>query len=245
MGRYLDSVALGILGGVIAWALAHALFRPRIRCSLQIIKSPAPSFRCGSSYRVKVKNVSFTRSLVDLKIVARVYMVHRPDREASVGRSLRLATSPADLFILRARDHIGLTVDPGGMSDSAVDRLREWGYCDVALPGRSLEDLLALPDAYFSLMLQSTDSWSGITRFTETPRIRLTDDPITQNPFVRRRARTDRSVIVVRKFVRKARARLARAWWVARSNPELCIDTQLKALPDGVSVETGSAEPDS
>ncbi len=234
MWNVLGGLALGLLGGVIAWALAQVVLRPRVRCSLQISKSRSPSFASGFRYHAKIKNASFFRAIADLRIQGRVYFRHSY-QGGSTGRSLRLGTSPADLAFLPPRGHVLVSIDPAALDAVSVERLRDWGYGVADRSDRSLEDLMSLPRAYFSVQIQGNDGWSGRAYFKETPRLRLADGVVVDAGFVMRQTRLDKFVLRLERRRREASTTLLRRRLVLRSNPELATkvnDPQSKQSSD-------------
>jgi hypothetical protein len=216
-------LGLGLLGGIVAWALAQALLRPRIRCSLHISKQRSRSDACGYTYRVKIKNASFFRSLADMELQARVYMWHSYGNGTRTGRSLRLGTWPPDVFRIRPREHIVMRVDPATLNSESIERLRAWRYDVARRADRTLEDLLRLPDAYFSVQIRGSDGWSGATHFKETPRLRLADGVIVESGFTVRRNWLDRHIHKLNQRRSEASNMLERHAVLRRSHPELRI----------------------
>lgn len=229
MDGLLEGLGLGLLGGMVAWAAAQALLRPRIRCSLHISKQPNPSAPCGYAYRVKIKNASFLRSLADVRLQARVYLRHRNESGSTTGRNLRLGTWPSDVFRILPREHVILRIDPAALSSESNDRLRSWGYDIAERADRSLEDYLRLPDAYFSVQMRGTDGWSGAAHFKETPRLRLGDRPILEARFVARRNWVDRVVHRLNQHRSEASNKLERHALLRRSHPELRVRAEAEA----------------
>jgi hypothetical protein len=170
---------------------------------------------------VKIKNASYFRAVAGAELRARVHVKHPFDNGSTIGRNLRLGTSPQDVFLLRPREHVLVSIDPGTLSEESVTRLRVWGYDAAAEPSRTLEELLGLPNAYFSVQIRSTDGWTGTEHYQETPRLRLASDPITTAGFEVTKTRLDQWYGEAHRRRAESSTHLARLRMLHARHPEL------------------------
>lgn len=191
MSSAVAGVALGLVGGVVAWAVVQTFLTPRLRWSHVVLRRPDPTEASGWRYEVKMKNASFFRSVCGLNVRPRVYFVHSaPDR--TIGRSIRLRVEPSDAHRVRPRGHLVLRVYVDAVNRGTLGRLREWGYDRAAAPDRTLEELLELPRSYFSLQTVATDSWSSSTHYLESAL--YLGNQVDDGEFWPRKSRLDRAV---------------------------------------------------
>jgi hypothetical protein len=171
----------------------------------------------GVTYRVKVKNASRFRNVVDLRVRARVHYRHTYSRTGTtVTRTVYLGTSPEQVHVLAPRANQIVRIDPGRISDRGRALLRSSGYQAASVD--SLETLLTLlPEAFLSLHVVANDGWSGSTRFTESPHYRM--DALEDAAFVVDRSDLDKRIRAFNRW----RQRLGQRWLLraARGHPEL------------------------
>jgi hypothetical protein len=222
------AVGVGLLGGAVGWLLAQLLVSPRLRWSTFVIRNPDEEMPSGYSYQLKFKNASWFRSAVGFEFRPRIHFKHsnvddRGRERSSISKSLRMDVTPADAHRVRARGNLILTFWPHEVDDNTLDRLRKWGYSDEVLERtRSLEDLMRLPEAFFSVQVVVTDSWSGVAHYLESPHYTLgSGATIRPGSYVATRGDIE---YPVRKF-QKARSAVRQRWQVSRIhtrlNPEL------------------------
>lgn len=227
MGGNLVEVFLGLATAMVGWTLAQLLLTPRLKWSTFVSKRPDGTKRSNYSYRVKLKNASWFRSIAALELHARVYAANLDPARPRTSVSVRFATFPGDVKRLSPRAHTLVYLDVEEVSERTEIRLAEWGHERAAAPDRSLEDLLAMSaDAFCSVQVLANDGWTGALHYRESPRYLHGDghSDISDSPFVTHRQAVDRLYAKARGVSRNVRREWDHSAWVRRSNPELQAD---------------------
>ena len=229
-------ISLGLLGGVLAWGLAQILFRPRLRAAVYVSRQRDESQPSGFVYRWKVKNASYFRSMTDVRMTPVLlfrYVV--PESGGKRWQRIVLHNELPHVPTIRPREHVIAQVLTGRLPAETANSLAGLGFPSAAAEGRSLEDLLRLPDAYLVLRVLANDGWTGGQYSLESAR--LSDGDVGAEPFTLRRTRTDRWVAALT----ARRTRLLNRWHrsnlVHRMNPELSRLASAKSSSSGARSE--------
>lgn len=235
-------ISLGLLGGVLAWGLAQILFRPRLRAAVYVSKQRDEAQPSGYVYRWKIKNASYFRSMTDVRMTP-VLLFRYVVGESGGKRWERIVlhNELSHVPTIRPREHVIARVLTGRLRAETANSLAGLGFRSAAAEGRSLEDLLSLPDAYLVLRVLANDGWTGGQYSLESAR--LSHGDVGADPFTLRRTRTD--LLVAALTARRTRLvnRWQRSSLVHRMNPELSRRASEITCLSGVgSEETGTQD---
>jgi hypothetical protein len=232
-------VLVNLAAAIVGWTLAQGLLVPRLRWSGRISKRALPDG--GLDYRVKLKNVSWFRSVADLQLQATVWAVGVDPARPTTWVGIRVGTAPHNQKVLKPRRNSLVSLVASDVDDRMTGRLQTWGHETAAQQDRTLEQLLAVGrDTHVYVQVLGNDGWTGGTHYRESPRYTL--DDITTQTFRTERNKLDRFLFPTRK-ARRCRLLIARSL-VDALNPELKLVESAEERPvDGAPISTSSGKP--
>lgn len=168
----LIGILVGLAASMIAWIASRIFVSPRLGWSLGISKTRNSASRSGYTYRVKVKNLSWTRSILDLRIKGVVLIPALRNGERNGYKRIRVSVS------IREIDYFGPNASRTGflkveaLSARTREVLKAEGLDGLAMnPEPTVEDVLRSRDgARLVFTAVGSDGWSGRARGHVSPR---------------------------------------------------------------------------
>jgi len=168
---FLVGILVGLVASAITWIVSRVLLVPRLGWSDGISKRANAGSPSGYMYRIKIKNLSWTRSALDLRIRAVVIIPSLRDSAQTglIRIPLDITTRQIDLFAPGA-SRIGI-LDVDELSGRTRQVLRDQGLLGVAEKERpTLDELLECREGSRLVVTAiATDSWTGRTHSQASP----------------------------------------------------------------------------
>ena len=187
-----SSILLGLVGSLVGWSISQVLFGPLLAMSSKISQQSSGADPGPPRFRVRLMNTSHLRSVIDVRIEARLRLYGLDHDRPGEALILHPGTSADSEMRIRPRTAISITIDTDQLSDFARSRLRELGKqelverCDAGTLtltellevrpatcvelGCTTKHELAQTRATLHLVTISSDAWSGAQRVRVSPK---------------------------------------------------------------------------
>jgi hypothetical protein len=195
-------VGIGLVAAVVAWIFTRSLFAPRLAWSQGISRQNSDSEESASTYRIKLRNFGWLRSILELRLRA-VVIIPVPQPVAVIRIPLQISIERID-YVYPGEVRVG-SLDATQLSNRSLQLLESAGFIGLARNHRrTLDDLLrAHTKAFLIVTALGLDGWSGAQHLRLSPHYTSAD--VVSLPFIGKEARSDEGVL--RRFQR---------WLVAR-----------------------------
>lgn len=182
--EFWSGVAGGLLTAVIAWVLVHWVWTPTILWSEKIGIRPRAAGDVRRDFRVKMKNASRIRRVVDIRVQAYVTIGGLEQLGKDTLLIVRLRASAEDVAHLYPQQNRVITLELGELTPVAERRLREVGkqsFLDLKDP--SLRDYFRINPGRVKLRFVAlvVDGLTGVLHVRESKA--YTEEDLQYGPF--------------------------------------------------------------
>jgi hypothetical protein len=227
----LIGILVGLAASAIAWIASRIFVSPRLGWSLGISRTRNAASTSGYTYRVKVKNLSWTRSILDLRIKGVVLIPVLRHGERHGYKRIRVSISIRDI------DYFGPNASRTGfieieeLSPRTREVLKLEGLTELSTNFEpTVEDVLRSRDgARLVFTAVGSDGWSGRARGHVSPSYEpslIRDAPFVDKPR-RLRRWAEKTSQQLREWLLRFRTRSR-----AKRHTDLGMDTNYKDFSD-------------